>query len=601
MKCKICDKVTVGYRHFCSTECHLKFSGEERFCVICNKSFLVFKKNKNKTCGDKKCIDKLKKEVYFKKFGVDNPSKNLEIKQKTKNTMISKYGVEFSSQMNSTKEIIKKYRDDGIYDNAPIKTKNTKLKKYNNENYNNREKSIQTLEKKYGKKIHPNTLSKLKERLKNKSVGFNSDKFKNVLLEKYNVKNPSQSQIIKNKINDSKLLKYGNINYNNREKFKKTSLINHNEIHPSKNSEIKTKISNSRKKTKYKNLFSTKYSEFIEPMFSESEYIGGGYNNLYKFKCKKCNNEFEHWIANGTMPRCKVCYPINSGDSKDQREIFEYLKQLLNCEVLYNDRKILDGKELDIFIPSKNIAIEYNGLYWHSELNGKDKNYHIQKSIKCKNKNIRLIQIFSDEWVNKNKIVKSRLKHIFGINDTIIYARKCEIKEIDSKIKNNFLNEYHIQAEDKSKIKLGLFYENELVSVMTFGNYRIALGQSSTKDEYELSRFASKHRIVGGAGKLLKHFIRNYKPKKIISYADYRWSDGNLYNKIGFNFIGLTCPNYWYIKDYEIREHRFKYRKNILVELLEKFDPALTEWQNMQSNNYDRIWDCGNLKFVWEE
>ena len=103
--------------------------------------------------------------------------------------------------------------------------------------------------------------------------------------------------------------------------------------------------------------------------------------------------------------------------------------------------------------------------------------------------------------------------------------------------------------------------------------------------------------MIGGASKLLSYFIKQYKPKKIISYADRRWSDGNLYKKIGFNLVNLTHPSYFYTNDYLIKYHRFSFRKDQLSEKLVLFDPQLTEWENMQLNGYDRIWDCGNLKY----
>jgi len=180
-----------------------------------------------------------------------------------------------------------------------------------------------------------------------------------------------------------------------------------------------------------------------------------------------------------------------------------------------------------------------------------------------------------------------------------IYARKCDIREISPKEKNKFLNEFHIQGEDKLKIKLGAFYNDQLVGVMTFGSLRIALG-SINENEFELIRFATSCQIIGLASKMLKYFVKIYKPDKIISFADRRWtfSKDNLYEKLGFKKISNGNPNYWYIdKNNGQRIHRFNFRKNILEEKLDFFDKNLTEWENMQLNSFDRIWDCGNLKY----
>jgi hypothetical protein len=205
-----------------------------------------------------------------------------------------------------------------------------------------------------------------------------------------------------------------------------------------------------------------------------------------------------------------------------------------------------------------------------------------------------LIQIFEDEWLFKKDIVKSRLKHILGLAPTIlIHGRKCKIQEINSKIKNDFLDKYHIQGNDRCIIKLGAFYNNELVSVMTFSSGNIAKGSFKEDGVWELNRFCSNHeyRIPGIASKLLAYFKINFEWKEIFSYADRRWSNGNLYYKLGFQLDSITKPNYWYVKGYR-RIHRFNLRKRI-------DEPKdLSEFKLRDSEGYLRIWDCGHLKFA---
>jgi hypothetical protein len=274
------------------------------------------------------------------------------------------------------------------------------------------------------------------------------------------------------------------------------------------------------------------------------------------------------------------------------------------------NRDILHGLELDIYIPSKYIAIEVNGNFWHSEVGGhKYKNYHINKTVQCNNNGIRLIHIFEDEWIENEAIVKSRLKHILNVNDHYksIFARKCEIKQISSSDSKLFLTDHHIQGCVNASINLGAYYNNELISVMTFGKFRSALGsKNQNSNEYEMYRFCSKSdiKVVGIAGRLLSYFIRLHNPQKIISYSDRRWGApvGSLYEKIGFNRISIGIPNYWYVnKDYLRRVHRFNFRKSELPSKLKTFNPQLTEWENMQLNGYDRIWDCGNFKYEWHK
>lgn len=285
--------------------------------------------------------------------------------------------------------------------------------------------------------------------------------------------------------------------------------------------------------------------------------------------------------------------------SRAEKDIAEYIKSL-GIDIIENDRTIISPLELDIVIPEKNIAIEYCGLYWHGETKGKDRNYHSNKLKKCNEKGYRLITIFEDEWVNKQDITKNRLKHILGLSGDRIYARKCAIKEISPKIANGFINEHHIQGSTGSSIKLGLYNNGDLVSVMTFAKPSLSKGRKKFDNVYELSRFCSSRHVVGGASKLLSYFKKNYSWNEIFTFADLRWSEGNVYEKSGFILIGDTKPNYWYFNINKlgmIRKHRFNYRKDRLTELFGNVDMTTTEWEIMQKQNFDMIWDCGNLKF----
>ena len=178
-----------------------------------------------------------------------------------------------------------------------------------------------------------------------------------------------------------------------------------------------------------------------------------------------------------------------------------------------------------------------------------------------------------------------------------IYARKTEIKEItDTKIVSHFLENNHLQGRVGANIKLGLYHQGELVSLMTFGKLRRNLGQKSKQNHYELLRFCNKlyTNVVGGASKLFKFFLKNYDPEYILSYASRDYSNGNLYKSLGFNKIGKTKPNYYYIIN-GLRQNRFKYRKDILVK--EGFDASLSEREIMSSLGHLRIYDSGNYKF----
>jgi len=290
--------------------------------------------------------------------------------------------------------------------------------------------------------------------------------------------------------------------------------------------------------------------------------------------------------------RCSKC---SSLISKNEKNMFLYIKKFLGDNILENDRTLITPYELDILIPDKKIAIEYCGLHWHSELRGKDRRYHLNKLNMCTDRGYRLITIFEDEFVNNKDVVLSRIKNVLNICDDInvVYARKCVVKEITAKEAREFCENNHLQGYTGCSIKLGAFYNNSLVSIMTFSKPSISKGQKNNVcSVLELSRFCSKknYRVIGIASKLFSYFKKNYDWQKVFSYADRRWSDGNLYDSLGFKLIHNTRPNYWYTKGLK-RIHRFSLRK-------QKTDPQdTTEWELRKSQGWNRIWDCGNLKY----
>ena len=312
-------------------------------------------------------------------------------------------------------------------------------------------------------------------------------------------------------------------------------------------------------------------------------------------KCNTCGSDFQQLmyshsnIGNG-CPVCKV--------SKDEIQLGKFIEEL-GLDIIRSDRTILEGKEIDILIPSHNIGIEINGNYWHSDLiTNHDKQYHLDKTSRASSKGIQLLQFFGDEIFHKENICKSIIRNKLGLADRL-YARKCSIKEVPIDNKNTFLDNNHIQGKDHSKIKLGLYHSNELVSLMTFGSPRY-----NKEVEWELIRFCSKLNtcVVGAASKLFQHFIKNYNPKSIISYADKRISNGNLYDVLGFIHTHDATPRYYYMhrKNYLKRLHRSNFTKDRIKKLYPEVDIVNNdEWSIMQSLNYDRIWDCGNKVYVW--
>ena len=339
--------------------------------------------------------------------------------------------------------------------------------------------------------------------------------------------------------------------------------------------------------------FEVKAKKIHQDKFTYFSEKYNGYNENTEIKCNTCGKIFFQTPHNHLKGEgCPYCV---GKISKPETDIAEFISQYTYIDT--NNRKILDNsKEIDILIPDKKIAFEYDGLVWHSEKFGKDRNYHLNKTEECKNKGIKLYHIFEDEWVFNREIVESRIKNILGVTENKIHARKCCIREISDNDAKIFLNNNHIQGYCKSKYRYGLFYNNELVSVMTFGHLRKNLGSIGNNDEYELLRFCNKldTTVTGGASRLLKCFINKVQPNRIISYADKRWSTGNLYEKLGFKHVKDSQPGYFYIIG-QRRENRFKYRKDKLVK--EGYDKNKTEHEIMIERGIYRIYDCGMMVF----
>ena len=350
------------------------------------------------------------------------------------------------------------------------------------------------------------------------------------------------------------------------------------------------------KKRSYEMMLS---SELDEPTFSFEAYASNrDPHEKLKFKCKRCGKIFKTIHLNGIHQKCPNCFPKTEGTSNEERSLKEFIESLIagKHELEVNSRKVIAPLELDLYVPSKKLAIEFDGLYWHSDAEQLDKNYHLKKTLLCEEKGIQLVHVFENEWLAKKDIVKSRLKNLLGVYDKVIYARKCQVREVGAKTSREFQERTHIQGSVAAKVNIGLFFDDRLVSLMTFGKPRF-----NKHHDWELLRFSPELNchVIGGASKLLNFFEKKYSPKSLISYADRRWSQGKLYRALGFNLNFVSGPNYWYFKDNLCYLHsRVAFQKHKLKSLLEHFDPSKTEVQNMHENGYHRIFDCGNLVFI---
>ena len=467
------------------------------------------------------------------------------------------------------------------------------------------------------------------------------NKIKNTMLEKYGVENASQSEIIKRKKEETCLKNYGvtswlknpenskkkmlekygveNASYleTSKQKREETCLKNHGVTNILKLQDIRS-LGQNILLEKYGVKYAFESEEIRRKAIDErrEQFLGTwdlhiGYDDDGNWICKcphencnKCSEKtfvinqvmFHDRIRNESELCTKLLLP---GQSNQGTTIELFIRNILdeyNIEYETNVRNIISPKELDIYIPLKNIAIECNGLFWHSK---KEPSYHSNKFQLCKNNNIQLITLWED-WIRTNpEIVRSILLSKLGIYENKIYARKCIIKEVDSKTCNTFLNNNHIQGRSTSSLRFGLYYNNELVSIMTFSKSRVGIGKN--EEGWELVRFCNKKNnlIIGGASKLFKYFIKHYNPSKVVSYSSNDISNGNLYKILGFNQQNKINQSYWYIhnKTFE-RYHRFNFRKDNLKKM--GYDISnKTESEIMKDLPYWKIYDSGTIRWEW--
>lgn len=372
-------------------------------------------------------------------------------------------------------------------------------------------------------------------------------KMKNNWMEKYGVDNPRKSLLIKRKIKNTNLKRYGVIRY-----------AQHS------------------------------YSEDTLNLLNDRNWLYENHVVLKKPLTEIANELHVSDVTIGNYLRKHKIKTRNFQVSTIEKEVQEFLKNL-EVDIIINTRNIISPHELDIYIPSHNLAIEICGLFWHSEYMGKDRNYHFNKMKKCNEKGIRLLTIFEDEWRDKKNIVKSTIKHILGKSNIRIYARNTKIVYVKTKEKNSFFDSFHIQGACKSSISYGLLYDNNLVACMSF--------TKSKENNYVLSRYASSCLVTGGFSKLLVHFIKNHNFNEIISFADLRWSKGELYEKNGWKLDKILRPDYSYVKGTK-RYHKFNFRHKNLRKILNNYDPNLSESENCKNNYIYKIWNCGLKRYI---
>jgi len=518
-------------------------------CQYCNKpvkrlnaKHTDFQKFCSETCLQKAKREKIE-QTMIERYGVPYLLQDEQFKKQFSENLKAKFGVEWFS------------KSDEWYE----KTKQTMIERYGDWNLNAQRQQIEQ-----------------------------------TWLAKYGVDNPLKSPIVKQKQRQTMIERYGEI----------TNLL----LPENQQKALTKRLSNLYKNSHLWNDKTT-WAQFFDE------------NGI--FDVEKCVEFFG--ITHLPIIRKKlkefgwVNVLMSNSNHFLQTEFVMKIREFYDGEIQVDVHDLIDDFEIDIYIPEHKLAIEVDGLMYHSIGKSKYEKFNNVnnlaferkraklKQAKCEAKGIQLLRVFENEIYDENKlnIWLNMIKVKLGLASKVIPARKCKLVQIPVEIERQFLNKNHLQGYISSKIAFGLLYENELVAVMSFSDIRFKRKGLANKKGYELLRYAIKddYVVVGGAGKLLKHFERLMKPEYIISYANRRWSKGDLYEKLGFKFIGVTKSNYWYFnpsgkpKNRSLK-NRIYFQKHKLKNLLPNFDKNLSEMANMFNNGYRVIFDNGNKVYL---
>ena len=561
--------------------CHQKKAAFRSFA----KGYLQYCSTK---CASHYAAQKIAK-ACLERYGVDNPNKSPKIREKTRRTNLERYGVEYPFQSKIVRDKIRR----------------TNLERYGVEYTTQspvvKERARRTNLERYG--VENAAQSNIVR-----------DKLRRTNLERYGVEYPSQSPEIRKRVAQTNMERYGVTNIMQspifQERARQTNLERYGVEYPSQSPEIRKRVAQTNMERYGVTNVAQKDLKISYPGLIKAS----GEKWIFKCPHTDCNHCSEkcfetigpvHYMrVRQNTELCTKLLPIQdthaSGTSLEL--IIRHILDENGIQYITNDRNTIYPQELDIYIPSKKIAIECNGIYWHSTP-PKSPKFHYNKWLECKNKNIQLLTIWEDWLVNKPKIVKSLILSKLGIYEYRIGARQCELSEVNGKESVKFLNENHIQGACKNNCNLGLYYNGDLIALMTFNKKRIGISSGSYGDGvWELSRFCSKMgwQIIGGAQRLIRYFIKQYNPTGLVSYASNDISNGNLYEVLGFKSTERCTIGYWYIHPKTLhRYHRFSFSKNRIKQLgLAPDCENWTEKEAMLAAGYLRIYDSGVCKWI---
>lgn len=522
-------------------------------CPICNDSpcYVVSDGSRiSQTCISKECDDANKldkaKKTSMERYGVESPAKSDVVKKRRVETNLRKYGAKSHTQTEEYKQKIR------------------------------------------GRKHSDETRKKMSETAK-RVMDERGDEIiaarKATNFERYGVEHASQNLSIQKKVKDTHTKRYGSHylsseagkqsridafgteNYFRtpefQEKVKKHNMEKYGTRHHLQNPDALEKLDD-------REWLLSKYKE--STIVGIAEEIGSSPSTVWNYLIEYGVEDSEHGAS-------KV--------SQGERDLIEFLTEK-NLNLVTSSRSIIPPLELDIYIPEDSLAIEFNGIFWHSE-RFQDRDYHQKKSLACMDKGIQLIHVWEDDWKdpNKREIIFKKIESKLGVAEKI-YARKCKVVEPTTLQVREFYDRNHLQGFVRSTIHIGLEYEGSLVACISF--HLVEDG------EWDLTRYATSKTVVGGFTRLLTAFQRTNSWNKIVTFAHLDYSHGNVYEKAGFDKIRITPPGMWYTKG-GVRERREKYMKSKLDDLLTDFDPSLTERENMHNHGFLRIYDAGSIRY----
>ena len=559
--------------------CKCDFCGDnfERLKSVIKTSHRITKLD---SCGKKECISKKNKRSCLERFGCENPSKNKEIQDKKKDTFRKRFGCDNPLQNKEVQEKRKEaFRERYGCDNP-------------SQNKEVQEKRKETFREIYG----------CDNPLQNKEI---QEKQKETNRERYGCDTPFQNKEVQEKIKETNRERFGYDNpFQNKKVQEKIKEINRERLgcdNPMQNEEVQKKRAETwaaKTPEEMAEIAKQRADAWAAKTPEEIEEISRKHVERWASKTPEEKEEHSRKIIETTIQNHGRFPAGNSGVEENS------IRETLNSFGFdfKSNYTLLSGKQIDMYDENKKVGIEYCGLYWHNEFSREPRlrDYHHNKCKILESQGIQLLTIFEDEWLTRQKQCLGHIKATLGICDKKLHGRKCIVKEVDKDVAQQFFDDYHIQGKNSlTIITFGLFYDNELVGVMSMGRHH---RQGSDVKQVVLDRLCFKDGVSvnGGSSKLLnacKIWAKANGYNKIISFSDNRWSAGKVYKAMGFTMEHESGPDYSYVN---VKNPKERISKQSQQKKLTGCPADKTETQWAHENGLARIWDCGKRRWVME-